>query len=178
MMNQQVQSRPGVMLQVFGQGVLLQGNSGIGKSDLALELVDKGHRLIADDAVEFVLENDCLLGRCRAGFDGFLEVHGLGVVSLARLYGEQAVLGQASLDLVLLLENTAADDYDRLQPVQQPWSMLGVVVPAWSIPCLGRHNLALIVETTVRLNLYQQQGYDAGNDLQSRLSCLLKEDAA
>jgi len=166
------------MLQVFGQGVLLQGDSGVGKTDLALELVDRGHCLIADDAVEFATENGRLLGCCRAGFEGFLEVHGLGIVSLTPLYGEQAILGQAPLDLVLLLENTAADNYDRLQPVQQPWSMLGVVVPAWSMPCSGRRNSALIIETAVRLNLCRQQGYDASIDLQSRLSYLLKEGAA
>jgi len=173
-----MQSRPGVMLQVFGQGVLLQGDSGVGKSDIALELVDRGHCLIADDAVEFVIENDRLLGRCRAGFEGFLEVHGLGIVCLSRLYDERSVLEQAPLKLVLLLENTSADNYDRLQPVQQPWQLLGVAVPAWTIPCSGRRNLALIVETAVRLNLCRQQGYDASIDLQSRLSSLLKEGAA
>lgn len=177
-MNGQMQSRPGVMLEVLGQGVLLQGDSGIGKSDLALGLVDRGHRLIADDAVEFVVEKQRLLGRCRAGFEGFLEVHGLGVVSLARLYGAQAVLKQAVLDLVLLLESPAIDNYDRLQPVPRSWQMLGVAVPAWSIACAGPRNLVLIVETAVRLNQCRQQGYDAGIDLQSRLACLLKEGVA
>ncbi len=166
------------MLQVFGQGVLLQGDSGVGKTDLALELVDRGHRLIADDAVEFVAENDRLLGRCRPGFEGFLEVHGLGVVSLIQLYGHQAVLEQAPLDLVLLLENSTDDSYDRLQPVQQPWLMLGVAVLAWSIICSRGRNLALIVETAVRLNQCRQQGYDASIDLRSRLASLLKEGAA
>ncbi len=166
------------MLQVYGQGVLLQGDSGVGKSDLALELMDRGHCLVADDAVEFVAENDHLLGHCRAGFEGFLEVHGLGVVSLIQLYGNQAVLEQASLDLVLLLGNSTDDHYDRLQPVQQEWQMLGVTVPAWSLPCSGRRNLALIVEAAVRLNQCRQQGYDASIDLRSRLASLLKEGAA
>jgi len=173
-----MQSRPGVMLRVFDQGVLLQGASGVGKTDLALELVDRGHCLIADDAVEFAVENQRLFGYCRAGFEGFLEVNGLGVVSLSRLYGEQAVLEQAPLDLVLLLENDTAANYDRLQPVQQSWQLLGVTVPVWSIPYASQRNLALIVETAVRLNLCRQQGYDASIDLQSRLSCLLKEGAA
>lgn len=166
------------MLQVFGQGVLLQGDSGVGKSDLALELVDRGHRLIADDVVEFVADSDHLHGRCRTGFEGLIEVHGLGVVSLIQLYGDQAVLEQASLELVLQLENTSVDNYDRLQPVQQPWSMLDVTVPAWSIPYSRQRNLALIVETAVRLNLCRQQGYDASIDLRSRLSYLLNEGAA
>jgi len=174
----QVQSRPGVMLQVLGQGVLLQGDSGIGKSDLALDLVDRGHRLIADDAVEFVVDNDGLRGRCRAGFEGFLEVHGLGLVSLTQLYGEQAVLEHSGLDLVLLLEHANVDNYDRLQPVQQSWQLLGVNVPAWSIVCSGRRNPALIVETAVRLNQCRLQGYDASLDLRSRLASLLKEGAA
>ncbi len=166
------------MLQVFDQGLLLQGDSGVGKTDLALELVDRGHSLIVDDAVEFIAENGRLFGRGCAGFEGLLEVHGLGVVNLSRLYGEQAVLQQSPLDLVLQLENTSGDCYDRLQPVRRPWQMLNVVVPAWAIPCAGRRNLALIVETAVRLNLCRQQGYDASIDLQARLSCLLKEDAA
>lgn len=173
-----MQSRPGVMLQVFGQGVLLQGDSGSGKSDLALELVSRGHSLIADDAVEFAVVNEHLYGCCRAGFEGFLEVHGLGVVNLTQLYGDKAVLGQAALDLVLLFEDSNIEEYDRLQPVQSSWQLLGVAVPAWSIPYSKKRNLALIVETAVRLNQYRQQGYDASIDLQSRLASLLKEGVA
>ncbi len=164
------------MLEVFGQGVLLLGDSGTGKSDIALALVDRGHRLVADDLVEFYLQDDKLFGCCRPGFDGFIEIAGLGIVNLRQLYGDQAVQDQACLDLVVSLDPRPADEYDHLQPVQYEWQLLGQSLPAWRLPCHARSNMALIVETAVRLNHARRQGYDASSDLQTRLATLLTKE--
>lgn len=165
------------MLEVLGQGILLQGESRIGKSDLALGLVDRGHRLVADDLVEFVSQGEVLYARCRCGFEGFLEVSGLGIVNLAKLYGEQAVVSQAPLNLVLSLEKSPSENYDYLQPVEIDWHALGISVPAWRLPYIEHRNMPLIVETAARLNHALQQGYDASADFHSRLACLLTEGA-
>ncbi len=170
--------RPGVMLEVHGQGVLLQGRSGIGKSDLALGLVARGHRLVADDMVEFRRRDGRLLGRCRSGFEGFMEVSGLGLINLKRLYGEQAFCAGAALSMVLALEPELPADYDGLRPVEFDWRLLDVCVPAWRLPCSSQRDMPLIVETALRLNQARQQGYDACSDLQSSLTSLLTKGAA
>lgn len=176
-MTEPFQSRPGVLLEILGQGILLQGESGVGKSDLALGLVDRGHRLVADDMVEFYLQAEKLYGRCRLGFEGFIEVTDLGLVNLKRIYDQQAVLDHVPLDLVLILEKGRTDEYDHLRPVVSEWQLMGVCVPAWCLPCSDHRNLPLIVETAARLNRAQRQGYDASADLQSRLAFLLTEGA-
>jgi len=166
------------MLEVFGQGLLLEAKSGVGKSDLALALVDRGHCLVADDLVEFSAQGDVLIARCRSGLEGFLEVRGLGVVNLDQLYGKGAIKPRAVVNLVLLLDAGADDAYDNLGPRQQQWQLQGVTVPAWHLPYSAQRNMALIVETAVRLNLARQQGYDAGSDLQARLAGLMKQGVA
>jgi HPr kinase/phosphorylase len=171
-------SRPGVMLEVLGQGVLLQGESGIGKSDLALGLVARGHRLVADDLVEFERRDEQLHGRARQGCAGFLEVGGLGIINLHQLYGSQTVCAEAPLTLVLSLENELSPDYDGLQPVAFDWRLLELSVPAWRLPCTGKRDMPLIVETAVRLNQARQQGYDACSELQSSLNALMRKGAA
>jgi len=171
-------SRPGVMLEVLGQGVLLQGESGIGKSDLALGLVARGHRLVADDMVQFERRDGHLHGRACHGCEGFLEVSGLGVVNLRELYGEQVVSGSAPLTLVLALERDMPRDYDGLQPVVFDWQLLELGVPAWRLPCDNQRDMPLIVETAVRLNQARVQGYDACSDLQSSLNAQIRKGAA
>jgi HPr kinase/phosphorylase len=169
----------GVMVEVFGLGVLLRGRSGSGKSDLALGLVDRGHRLVADDLVEFTVVNGELLGACRAGCAGFIEVRGLGVVNLARLYGEQAVQAQTPLGLVLSLET--ADDHQRhggLNCQRRDWSLLGVGVTELVLPCGRGRDLPLLVETAVRLSRLWQQGYDAAAELEANLATLIREESA
>ncbi len=166
------------MLDVLGQGILLQGESRIGKTDLALGLVDRGHQLVADDLVEIFSQNESLHVRSQSGFEGFLEVAGLGIVNLAMLYGDQAVVSQVPLNLVLSLEKGISEHYDHLQPMAFEWHALGISVPAWRLPCSEQRNMPLIVEMAVRLNRARQQGYDASADFQSRLACLLTEGAA
>jgi HPr kinase/phosphorylase len=175
----------GTMVEVFGLGVLLRGGSGSGKSDLALGLVDRGHRLVADDLVEFGVSNGQLLGSCRAGCCGFIEIRGLGVVNLARLYGEQALQPQAPLGLVLTLETV--DDrqlHGRWNCQRRDWSLLGVGVTELLLPFdlnwdpnRGR-DLPLLVETAVRLSRLWQQGYDGAAELEAILATLMGEESA
>lgn len=177
-MSDSILSRPGVLLDVHGHGVLLQGDSGVGKSDLALGLVARGHRLVADDLVEFQCCGGELHGRCRSGFEGILEISGLGLINLKQLYGEGAVCASVALTLVLTLEPGLSRDYDGLQPVAIDWCLLDVAVPAWRLPYSNQRDMPLLVETALRLNRARQQGYDACSDLQSRLSSLLHKGAA
>lgn len=168
----------GVLLEIDGQGVLLQGESGIGKSDLALALVRRGHRLVADDGVAFERRDGRLLGRCRPGFEGYMEIHGLGLIDLQQLYGEAALVAVTTLDLVLQLDSAPIPAYDGLRPVSELWALLGIEVPAWRLPCTHQRDMPLIVETAMRLNRARQQGYDASDSLQYRLTELLRKETA
>ncbi len=173
---------PGVLVEVLGQGVLLQGESGIGKSDLALGLIDRGHRFVVDDAIEFSKDtNGRLFGRPPESFAGFLEVRGLGVINLAQLYSEKVVLQQASIDLVVSLFHPTEDYWqqaDRLSCHIQAWSMLSVTVPNIKLPYLASRDMPLLIETLVRLNIARQQGYDAVSDFEIRLSEIMDQGAA
>lgn len=168
----------GAMVEVFGLGVLLRGCSGSGKSDLALGLVDRGHRLVADDQVEFTVVDGQLLGACRAGCAGFIEVRGLGVINLARLYGDAAVQAQAPLVLALSLETADDRQYGRLHCQRRDWSLLGVSVTELVLPCSRGRDLPLLVETAVRLSRLWQQGYDAAAELEANLVALMREESA
>ena len=161
-------------------GVLLRGSSGSGKSDLALGLIDRGHRLVADDMVEFVASDDRLIGSCPIGCAGFIEVHGLGVIDLTRLYNENVVTVSAPLALVISLQTV--DDgsctAERLTGRWSSWSLLGVSVAELVLPCGRGRDLPLLVETAVRVNALRQQGYDAAAELESRLATLMREESA
>jgi HPr kinase/phosphorylase len=173
---------PGVLVEVLGQGVLLQGKSGIGKSDLALGLVDRGHRFVVDDAIELFKGIDGrLFGRPSEDFAGFMEVRGLGVINLAQIYGEQVVLRQAAIDLVLSLFHPAEDYWqqtDRLRCHMQACNMMGITVSNIKLPYLSGRDMPLLIETLVRLNIARQQGYDAVSDFEARLSEIMDRGAA
>lgn len=169
----------GTMVEVLGTGVLLRGRSGSGKSDLALGLVDRGHRLVADDQVEFVVAGGGLMGSCRPGCAGFIEIGALGVVNLARLLGEQAVQPSAPLELVITLEAVEGRDGaggDRLGCHWRDWSLLGVAVMELALPAGRGRDLPLLVEMAVRLSRLRQRGYDAAVELEANLATLMKEE--
>lgn len=163
----------GTLVEVLGMGVLLTGSSGCGKSDLALGLVDRGHRLVADDQVAFRVVNGQLVGSSPLGGAGFIEIHGLGVVNLARLYGEQVLCQALPLGLVLALKT--ADDVprvlgERLHCQQRDWAYLGVSVKEVLLPCGRGRDLPLLVETAVRLSRHWQQGHDDAAEFEVKLS--------
>lgn len=161
----------GVFLRVHGCGVLLSGPSGVGKSELALELLARGHQLVADDAVQVALRRNLVIGRAPRLLRGFLEARSLGVLNIGRLYGAQALASHAHLELVVRLEAPrAAPDsgLERLSGRRGELSVLGMALPEITIPIRLGHNLAVLVEAAC-LDLHlRQQGYRADDDLSTR----------
>lgn len=159
----------GVLVAVDGLGVWLRGASGAGKSELGLELVSRGHRLVADDAIEFRLVDGRLEGRCPPLLDGFIEVRGLGILNLRRLYGEPSVAASAALDLIIDLgtrSDTTAEE--RLGGRRSIATVLGQPVPQVALARRVGHNLAVLAETACRDQRLRLAGYDACSDLIER----------
>ncbi len=164
----------GVFLQIFDLGVLIAGDSGLGKSELALELLSRGHRLVADDAAEFTLENGRPIGRCPALLCGFLEVRGLGILNIERMFGAQSLTPSHALDLVLrlLLPVDVAELSDRIHGQSRARPLLGVEVPEIALPIRLGHNLSALAEAACRNQMLKRDGYDAAEDfvLRQRLA--------
>lgn len=164
----------GVFMEVMGIGVLLAGDSGIGKSELALELITRGHRLIADDAPEFVrLAPDSVVGRCPDLLQDFLEVRGLGLLDIRAMFGDNAIKKSERLRLVIQLERMSDHEFskiDRLQGNLQPRTVLDVDVAQTTLPVVLGSNLAVLVEGAVRNYLLGLTGYDAGQRFVDRQS--------
>ena len=163
----------GVFMRVFGVGVLLAGASGVGKSELALELLARGHALIADDAVDFALRRGFVMGRAPRMLRGFLEARSLGILNIERLYGTRSVLGHGRLDLVLRLEAPRVvwdSGLERLGGRRSTAQVLGADIPEITIPIRLGHNLAVLVEAACRDLQLRQAGYRADDDLIERQS--------
>lgn len=161
----------GVLMRVHGVGVLLTGASGVGKSELALELLSRGHRLVADDAAEFAMARGVLRGRCPPLLQGFIEARSLGILNVRRLYGSRSVLGTTRLDLIVALDTPGAlpeTGLERLSGQRSTRKVLGIDVPAVSIPVRLGHNLAVLVEAACRDDRLRRQGYRADADLTRR----------
>lgn len=158
----------GVFMEVMGIGVLLSGPSAVGKSELALELMSRGHRLIADDAPEFArAAPDTLAGTCPEPLQGFLEVRGLGVLNIRAMYGDNALKTSKYLRLIIRLEQLSDEDLsklDRLQGSRRIRNILDVEVPEILLPVAPGRNLAVIVEAAVRNHVLLHSGYNAGED--------------
>jgi HPr kinase/phosphorylase len=155
----------GVYLAVAGIGVLLTGDSGIGKSELALELLSRGSRLIADDATEFSRTGpDTIIGTCPPALQDFLEVRGLGILSIRSIFGDSAVKQAKNLRLVVELKPMSEIDpekFDRLKTKPEYAEILGVKVPKVIIPVAPGRNLAVIIESAARNQILIDKGYDA-----------------
>jgi HPr kinase/phosphorylase len=163
----------GVFVAVDGLGVLLRGTSGVGKSEIGLELISRGHRLIADDAVEFQIEAGRLCGRCPPLLEGFIEVRGLGILDVRRMYGDAAVGSEAPLDLVIDLSVRPEVDADeRIDGQRSVYRLLGREVPEISLPRRVGHNLAVLVEAACRDHRLRRDGYIAADELVARQSRL------
>lgn len=160
----------GVFLQIFDLGVLLAGGSGVGKSELALELLSRGHRLIADDAAEFSLEGERVVGRCPPLLRGFLEVRGLGVLNIERMFGPAALIDRCPLDLILRLQLPAEIEEmpDRVFGQRKVCSLLACEIPEISLPIRLGHNLAALIEAASRDQSLKRVGYDAAADFVER----------
>lgn len=160
----------GDLLDIFAIGVLLLGESGSGKSECALELVHRGHRLIADDAVEvFRLRNEELFGQAPEQVRGLMEVRGLGLISIEQLFGVVAVRDIKPIDLVIKLVPERGGPVDRLGLAESSVEILGIRRPLLTIPVAPGRNLSLIVETAARKYLLMQRGVtDAARDFLER----------
>jgi HPr kinase/phosphorylase len=150
----------GVFLEVSGLGVLLTGDPAIGKSELALELITRGHRLVADDVLEvFAVSPDTLEGRCPALLQDFMEVRGLGVLNIRRLFGESAVKHRKNIKLIIHLTQAEKwHEVDRLDMHASDRHILGVPVPEVRIPVAVGRNLAVLVEVAVRNHILKLRG--------------------
>lgn len=151
-----------VLLDVFGLGVLIIGESGIGKSECALELIDRGHRLVADDVVEIKRVSDALMGFSPALTRYHMEIRGLGVINIKDLYGVSSIRMSKRVELVVSLERwETGKEYDRLGLLDENYAILGVEAPLVRMPVAPGRNIALLVEVAARNQLLKVRGYDA-----------------
>ena len=158
----------GVLVEVYGEGLLITGDSGIGKSETALELIKRGHRLIADDAVEIKkISNNELIGEAPPLIRHFMEFRGIGVVNARYIYGVGAVKASQLIHMVIKLENWEDyKSYDRLGVESEYTEILGVDVPSVTIPVRPGRNLAVILELAAMNNRQKKLGYNAAQDLE------------
>lgn len=170
----------GVFMEVQGVGVLLQGGAGVGKSELALELLTRGHRLIADDTPLFArVQPRTLSGVAPPLMQGFLEVRGLGVLNVRKLFGHSALKRNKNLQLIIELrrmDDTDLLDFDRLFGSRFETELLGLPIPQVVLPVTPGRELGILVETAVRQYINRRWGYDAAKDLSARHARLLADD--
>lgn len=158
----EVLSRHGVFMDVLGTGVLITGESGLGKSELALELISRGHGLVADDVVDFYRSSpNSIEGRCPELLRNMLEVRGLGLLDIKAIFGETAVRRRMRLKLVVhLIKRTQMDEYERLPLEQQSETLFGIAVRKVVLPVAAGRSLAVLLEAAVRNTILQLRGID------------------
>lgn len=157
----------GVLVEVYGVGILLTGHSGVGKSETALELVERGHRLVADDLVEVVCMNgNTIVGRgVNTLISHHMEIRGLGIINITKLYGISSVLDKKEIQLVIELEEwDGKKDYDRVGVDQAAANILGVAVPKLVVPVKPGRNLPIIIETASMNQRLRSIGVDSAKD--------------
>jgi HPr kinase/phosphorylase len=160
----------GVLVDVSGVGVLISGSSGIGKSECALELVERGHRLVADDVVEIRRRGEDLVGQAAKIIQDLIEIRGLGILNVSELYGVAATRDHKKLELVIELEEWRSDThYDRVGLEDRTQDILGVKLPALLLPVRPGRNIASIVEVAARNFLLRLRGHHAAQELNDRI---------
>lgn len=158
------------LIDVYGVGILLTGDSGVGKSETALELVKRGHRLVADDVVEIIkLSGNQLIGQCPEIIRHMMEIRGLGIIDVRTLYGIGAVLTEKSIDLAVQLEAGDVTNIDRLGLISEYITLLGVQVPNITIPVRPGRNLAIIIEVAAMNFRLRRMGQVTAEQLDSKL---------
>ena len=165
-------SRHGVLVEAYGEGVLITGESGIGKSEAALELVKRGHRLIADDAVEIrKVSSNSIMGTSPELIRNYIELRGIGIINVAKLFGIGAIKKDNEINLVINIVpwNTHAN-YDRLGLEDHYTEILGVNVPMYTIPITPGRNLAMIIEVAAMNNRQRRIGYNAALEFTEQIN--------
>ena len=164
-------TRHGVLVEVYGEGILLLGDSGVGKSETAIELLKRGHRLIADDAVEIKkVSATTLVGRAPEIIRHYVELRGIGIVDVRRLFGMGSVKESEKLDLVINLEEWDNNKmYDRLGLDEQTTEILGIKVPSITLPVSSGRNLSVVIEVAAMNNRQKRMGYNTAKEFNKRL---------
>ena len=164
-------TRHGVLIEVYGEGILLLGDSGVGKSETAIELVKRGHRLIADDAVEIKkVSANSLVGRAPEIIRHYVELRGIGIVDVRRLFGMGSVKLTEKIDLVINLENWQQGKmYERLGLEEQTMDILGIKVPMIVLPVCPGRNLSVVIEVAALNNRQKRMGYNTAAEFNKRL---------
>lgn len=164
-------TRHGVLVEVYGEGILILGESGVGKSEAAIELLKRGHRLVADDAVEIKrVSSKTLVGSSPAIIRHFVELRGIGIIDVKEIFGIGAVKDTESINLVIHLEPWEDNkQYDRLGMVDEYTNIMGINIPSLTIPVKLGRNLAVIIEVAAMNNRQKKMGYNAAVELNNRL---------
>ena len=164
-------TRHGVMVEVYGEGILILGDSGVGKSEAAVELIKRGHRLIADDAVEIrKVSSKTLVGTAPDNIRHFIELRGIGIVNARNIFGIGSVKLTEKIDMVIQLEQwDSTKAYDRLGIEDEYISILGIKVPTTTVPVKPGRNLAIIIEIAAMNNRQKKLGYNAAKELMAQL---------
>lgn len=173
-------SMHGVLVDVYGLGVLITGDSGVGKSETALELIKRGHRLIADDRVDVYQQDEStIVGEAPRILKHLMEIRGIGIIDVMNLFGAGAVRQNATISLIVNLENWRADrNYDRLGSEDSTQQIFDVPVPKMTIPVKVGRNLAIIIEVAAMNFRAKSMGYDATKVFEENLSSLIKENSS
>jgi HPr kinase/phosphorylase len=164
-------TRHGVLVDVYGVGVLLTGESGVGKSEAALELVKRGHQLVADDVVDICrVADDRLIGEAPEMVRHFMEIRGIGIIDIRAMYGVGSVIISKSIDMCIHMEKWDQNkEYDRLGLTEETVTILGVKVPYQIMPVRPGRNLAIIIEVAAMNSRQKKMGYNAAAELLERL---------
>lgn len=165
-------TRHGVLVEVYGQGVLILGESGVGKSETAVELIKRGHRLVADDAVEIKkVSSKSLIGVSPDIIRHFIEIRGIGIVDVKNIFGMGAVKESEKIDMIIHLEAwEKGKQYDRLGLVDEYTNILGLDIPSLTIPVKPGRNLAVIFEVAAMNNRQKRMGYNAAEELNRKIT--------
>lgn len=172
-------TRHGVLMEIYGEGVLILGESGVGKSETAVELIKRGHRLVADDAVEIKrVSNKTLVGSSPEIIRHFIELRGIGIIDVKKIYGMGAVKDTENINLVVNLELwQEGKTYERLGLEQKYTNILGLEIPSVTVPVRPGRNLAIIIEIATMNFRQQRMGYNAAEELSERISKQMNMEA-
>ncbi len=171
-------TRHGVFVEVYGEGVLILGDSGVGKSETAIELIKRGHRFIADDAVELKkVSAKTIVGNAPELIKYYIELRGIGIVDVRRLFGMGSVKETEKVDLVIKLEPwEKGKEYDRFGLVTEYTDIMGIMIPTTTIPVQPGRNLAVIIEIAAMNNRQKRMGYNTAEEFDKKLSGLGGEE--
>lgn len=161
----------GVLVDVLGVGLLLIGRSGVGKSEAALDLILKGHRLVADDVVEVTVRSpDTVWGAATELHQHHMEIRGMGILNITHLFGVAAVRDNKKIEVVVELSDAQGDDYERLGTETEVWPILGIDIPLARIPLRAGRNIASLIEVVARNQILKYRGHDSAREFQNKIN--------